>query len=544
MKEYSFLRFLDKFKNIYTKCGVDYEKMRLILSVKLTLDSRKTSTVMQNSSSSKDKETKSSFTKSLIMYAIMGAFIGMATLTSFNKMYTYSIVFGMFMFFILTIFISDFSNVLLDVRDKNIIGTKGIDNKTINAAKLTHICYYIFLISLSLSYLAIIGTFKYGILTGILFIIELIVTDIFMVVITALIYLTILKFFDGEKVKDIINFVQIALTIIMAISYQFLGRMFNMFDLDIIYESSIWNIFLPPMWFAAPLYTLSGGKTNNIIIVLICLAFAIPILSIILYLKNTSKFEDYLSKLMIAKSNEKEKNKGILYKLGKFMCNNAEQKSFYDLSFSIMKREREFKTMAYPNLGFLIVFPFIFIFLSMERGNYGLSNLPLDASLNIYWFIFMIPSIMLSLQYSKNYKAAWIYESAYISNYSNVYKGAYKALLFNLILPLYLVLCVIFILLFGIKVIPTLIITFICILIFMVIGHRVGKFSLPFTVQAGVIDKSRNLLTVFLGLIINIIAYIINSILLDYVYALIAYGLVLAVVAYILWKKMIKVYYN
>ena len=36
------------------------------------------------------------------------------------------------MFLILTIFISDFSNVLLDMRDKNIIGTKGIDNKTIN----------------------------------------------------------------------------------------------------------------------------------------------------------------------------------------------------------------------------------------------------------------------------------------------------------------------------------------------------------------------------------------------------------------------------
>ena len=174
MKEYKFLNILDKFKGIYTKVGVDYEKMRLILSMKLTLDSRRTSTVMQNSSKEDESdESKNSFNKALIMYGIMGIFIGIITLFSFNKMYTYSLVFGMFMFFILTIFISDFSSVLLDMRDKNVIGTKGIDNKTINAAKLTHICYYIFLTSLALSWLTIIGMFKSGVLIGILFILEL-----------------------------------------------------------------------------------------------------------------------------------------------------------------------------------------------------------------------------------------------------------------------------------------------------------------------------------------------------------------------------------
>ena len=48
MKDYRFLRFLDKFKGAYTKFGVDYDKMRLILAVKLTLDSRRTSTIMKN----------------------------------------------------------------------------------------------------------------------------------------------------------------------------------------------------------------------------------------------------------------------------------------------------------------------------------------------------------------------------------------------------------------------------------------------------------------------------------------------------------------
>ena len=338
MKEYKFLKLLDTFKGIYTKIGVDYDKMRLILSMKLTLDSRRTSTIMMNSAEGDSEEGKNSFNKALIMYAIMGIFIGLTTMFSFNKMYTYTISFGMFMFLILTIFISDFSNVLLDMRDKNIIGTKGIDNKTINAAKLTHICYYIFLTSLALSWLTIIGMFRSGILIGVIFILELIIIDIFMVVITALLYLLILRFFDGEKVKDIINFVQIALTIIMTISYQFLGRMFDIVDLNIIYESKIWNIFLPPMWFAAPLYAIDGGQINKIIITLIVLAFLVPIIAITLYIKNTSKFEDSLSKLNIAKNNEKERKNGLFYKIGRYMCRNNEEKAAYHLSVCIIKR--------------------------------------------------------------------------------------------------------------------------------------------------------------------------------------------------------------
>lgn len=541
MKEYKFLKLLDTFKGIYTKIGVDYDKMRLILSMKLTLDSRRTSTIMMNSAEGDSEEGKNSFNKALIMYSIMGIFIGLTTMFSFNKMYTYTIYFGMFMFLILTIFISDFSNVLLDMRDKNIIGTKGIDNKTINAAKLTHICYYIFLTSVALSWLTIIGMFRSGILIGIIFILELMVIDIFMVVITALLYLLILRFFDGEKVKDIINFVQIALTIIMTISYQFLGRMFDIVDLNIIYESKIWNIFLPPMWFAAPLYAIDGGQINKIIIILIVLAFIVPIIAITLYIKNTSKFEDSLSKLNIAKNNEKEKKNGLFYRIGRYMCRNNEEKAAYNLSVCIIKREREFKLMTYPSLGFGIVFPLLFIFMfSMDFIN-EIKNISLYMSLNIYWFVFMVPTLLMTLQYSNNYKAAWIYEAAFISDKSNIYKGAYKALISNLLLPLYLFESIIFIVIFGIKIVPILIIVFAFLLIFVVIEHLIGKNSLPFTLKFGEVNKSQNIINTLLGMVILGIAVGINYFMLFNIYALVAYGIILIIIAFIMWSKCIKV---
>lgn len=540
MEEYKLLKFLDKFKGLYTRVGVDYEKMRIILKIKLTLDRRRTSTIM-GSSNKKDEESENSFVYALIMYGIIGAFIGIIILSSSNAMFSFSIAFGMFMFFILTSFISDFSNVLLDVRDKNVIVTKGVNNKTIAAAKVTHICYYIFLISLALSWLSIIGMFRFGILTGILFLGELIVVDILMIVITALIYLFILRFFNGEKVKDIINFVQIALTIVMTIGYQFLGRMFNVFDLNIVYKSRIWNLLLPPMWFAAPLYVVNGGEINKIIIMLITLAFIVPIIAIILYLKNISKFEDSLSKLNSVRNNEKEKSKGVFYRFGRWTCRNNEEKAAYNLSVSVMKREREFKLKAYPNLGFIIIFPILFIFIF--TNNYeGIESIPLSMSLNIYWFILMIPSILMTLQYSNDYKAAWIYESVFIKDTANIYRGAYKALIVNLLLPLYLVESVIFTVIFGIQVLGILIIVFIFLLIFIATEHIIGKLSLPFTTKAGVVNNGSNLLNILLGMILVGIAATINYFLLSNIIALIVYGIALVIVALFMWRKCIKTY--
>lgn len=540
MGEYKLLKFLDKFKGLYTRVGVDYKKMRIILKIKLTLDRRRTSTIM-GSSNKKDEESENSFVYALIMYGIIGAFIGIIILSSSNAMFSFSIAFGMFMFFVLTSFISDFSNVLLDVRDKNVIGTKGVNNKTIAAAKVTHICYYIFLISLALSWLSIIGMFRFGILTGILFLGELIVADILMIVITALIYLFILRFFNGEKVKDIINFVQIALTIVMTIGYQFLGRMFNVFDLNIVYKSRIWNLLLPPMWFAAPLYAVNGGEINKIIIMLITLAFIVPIIAIILYLKNISKFEDSLSKLNSVRNNEKEKSKGVFYRFGRWTCRNNEEKAAYNLSVSVMKREREFKLKAYPNLGFIIIFPILFIFIF--TNNYeGIESIPLSMSLNIYWFILMIPSILMTLQYSNDYKAAWIYESVFIKDTANIYRGAYKALIVNLLLPLYLVESVIFTVVFGIQVLGILIIVFIFLLIFIVAEHIIGKLSLPFTTKAGVVDNGSNLLNILLGMILVGITATINYFLLSNIIALIVYGIALVIVALFMWRKCIKTY--
>ena len=109
--------------------------------------------------------------------------------------------------------ISDFSSVLLDIRDSNILYPKPIDRKTISAAKLIHIIIYLSLLTVALVGPSLIaGLIKNGILFFLVGLMNVILIDMLIVALTALVYLLILKFFDGEKLKDIINYVQIGLS--------------------------------------------------------------------------------------------------------------------------------------------------------------------------------------------------------------------------------------------------------------------------------------------------------------------------------------------
>ncbi len=84
-----------------------------------------------NNKSSDEKDNN--FGKALILYGVMGAFMSMLIIVKQNIMLQMAVYFGFFMFVIGSSFIADFAYVLLDVRDKNLLGITGVSSKTINA---------------------------------------------------------------------------------------------------------------------------------------------------------------------------------------------------------------------------------------------------------------------------------------------------------------------------------------------------------------------------------------------------------------------------
>lgn len=481
MDDFKTLQLLDKVQFLFRKMGVDYHIMRRILQVKLTMDERRVPTFFSQNANQKGQEDKKyGYIKSLWIYVLIG--LVLIPFMSFGESYLFqlSLAYGIIIFMIMTSMIADFSNVLLDVRDRSILLTKPVSSKTVNAAKFMHIFIYLSYLTIALTTIPlIVSLFRQGILFFFITVIILILINVFIVVITALLYIAILKFFDGEKLKDMINYVQIGLSLVLMVGYQFLARSFEFANLNIIVDYHWWSFFLIPMWFAAPYELLLNGDRSILTIIFSVLAVIVPILSIWLYIKLIPTFERNLQKLLSISKSKKEKKNSIKEFLLKIICRTNDERAFYRFSSLMMKQEREFKLKVYPSLGFSMVIPFIFIFnvAAGEEADFTESL----SYLNIYFSMLIIPTTVLMLGYSSKYKAAWVYKIFPIQDYTNLRKSSLKAFLISLYIPLYIVLSIIFCFIYGTRIIPDLAAVLVAGFLYTVICYISFGNTIPFS---------------------------------------------------------------
>lgn len=539
MKDFKVLKFLDRFKGLFEKIGVDYNVMRKILQVKFIMDNRR-GPIIINDSSKKKKEygskDENKFNKSLLIYGLMGIIIVPIICMGENFIFQMSFAFGILIFMTITTLISDFSSVLLDVRDKNIIFSKPVNSKTLSMAKIMHVLTYMFFITVSLSGAGLIASLvKHGILFFIIFLLEIILMDAFIVVLTALLYLIILKFFDGEKLKDTINYVQIALSITITVGYQFLGRLFSFVHLNIVFTPKWWQYFIIPIWFGAPFELVLHGNHNIYFMIFSMLAVLVPVASIIIYIKLIPTFERSLQKLNNNSGKTKKRNIKIFDRLLKIICLSREERVFFRFASNIMRNEREFKLKVYPSLGFALIFPFIFIFNQLKDLEWN-SVVSSRIYLNIYFCALLIPTVVMMIKHSGGYKGAWVYKAIPIKNVADIFRGTLKAFIVKLLFPLYIVECVIFMCIFGVRIFPDLIVVFLSILLFTVICFRTLKKALPFSEGFGVSSQGEGLAVIPLMLLLGVLAavhYVCTSI----NYGVYAYIVVMIIVDIFAWKK-------
>lgn len=539
MENFRALKVIDKFRRFFERLGVDYEIMRKILQVKLTLDGRRVPTIMNSSSMKKEGNN---FVKSLWMYLIISAIMLPFILFGKNYLFQMSIVFGISMFMIMTSMVSDFSSVLLDIRDKNIILTKPVNSKTLSIAKIVHILIYMFYITAAICGIPLIaGLFKHGIVFFLVFLIEIILMDLFIVVLTALIYLLILKFYDGEKLKDIINYVQIVLTIAITIGYQLIGRLFDFADIGkMVFSPKWWQYFIAPIWFSAPFEFFINGMKNFYIITFSILAIIIPIISIFIYVKLVPSFEKNLQKLNNNNSNDKVKNKRLSYFISTLICKGKKERTFYRFTADMIKSERVFKLRVYPSLGFSIIFPFIFLFNNVKNG--GWNSIPSSKLyLYIYFIAILVPTIITTMGYSGSYKGAWVYRIVPLDDTTPIFKGSLKAILVRLILPMYIIDSIIFMIIFKGKIIIDLIVVFLNIMLFTIICFKISKKSLPFSnAFNSAQNKGEGLIFlpmfVILGILVLIHYFSTKS-----VYGIYIYMMILIIVNIISWRSVFNV---
>jgi len=535
MGDFTSLRVLDRFRWIFQKLQIDYEVMRNILQLKLTMDARRMPTVFNGS---KVKKEGNQFVKSLWMYVLYGLLLLTPILFLGDQFIFFtSIMFSVLMFILMTSMVSDFSAVLLDIRDKNILHTKPISTRTLNAAKMVHILIYMFLLTGSFVIIPlVVSIIRHGIGFAFIFAIEIILISCLVVVLTAFVYLFILRFFSGEKLKDIINYVQIILSIAVMIGYQLVIRSFEIINLDITYSYAWWHLLLPPIWFGAPFELFLNDNLSPHIIMLTIFALLAPILSIVIYIRLMPAFERNLAKLASDSNRKKKKSRKLAQFWSNVLCRTKEERTFYMFSSLMMTQERDVKLKIYPQIGMAFIFPFIFLFNEIRARPFE-EVAAGNTYLVIYFSIIMIPTVVHMLKFSGTYKGQWIFRAAPIQNESSIYSGTLKACIINYFIPIFLVLSVVFGWLFSIRILPDLIVVLLVAIAITLVSYLLLNSEVyPF---ANSHEHTQDIsgLKVFGSMLVIGLFVIVHLLLSKIPFGLYVYMLILIIGILIGWKK-------
>lgn len=546
MKDFKILKILDKFQWLYKKLGVNYDTMRMILQIKLIMDSRRVSVVMSNNNKGED-DCKNNYIQSLMINMFMSIFTGLIIMYNVASMVAANIIIGISLFMMVSIMISDFSSVLLDVREKNILLPKPIDNKTFNAAKTTHICIYLMGLSLSLTLIPLImGTVKYGALFFVIFLVENILSVLIVISLTSLIYTLVLRLFDGEKLKDIINYFQIILVFVLIFGYQLAGRVFSGVNMKGQYVPKFWHALLPSMWFASTFGILIDGNKETFLIFLSALAIIVPVALMVLYIKKlVPYFEKNLQKLndnggAIRKGTEKRKDL-----IASLVCNDNIEKSMFKFTQNMISTERDLKLKIYPSLATALFIPILFMFIDRNGGNSFMDNIQTSyggkVHLLMYISIILLCFCTAYINNSDSYKGAFIYKVLPIENPGIILKGAIKGALFKLVIPLYILESVLFLILKGPSIILDLIVMFLVLLIISLICFKISNDRMPFSVKFTTTDSSKLLVPTIICILVLAIFALIHIAIRNNIMLLGIYAIVLLIVNVILWNTSFKV---
>ena len=504
------LRFVLFFAKTFLKKDVDFEKLKIIAETKLIMDRRRVRVTMKKQTK---KEPNNQMLMTLIVYSILGLFIGILVLTLKEIVMTMTIIHSYVLFMMAMTLITDFSSVLLDTTDNQIILPRPVNSKTFFVARLVHILVYLLQFTLALAFFPVIFIFiGYGILVGLASLITILLTVMFAVFITYLLYGLILRISSEEKIKDIISGFQIVMTIIFAVGFQVVPRLINMENLKVSMPIHWYTYLLPPMWMANALQAVQQLRVDAPHFIMILLAVALPVFTFWVMIKFLApSFAKKIAAMGNAGTQEEvvlnkagQQTKGLSEKIAPIICVNKTEEAGFEMAWKMTARDKGFKIQFYPSLAYILVFVFIVVF---KRGeNFANTWATLSSSQSFLWCVYLpmftISAAVSLIAFNENFAASWVYISRPLKLPGSMITGALKMLLVKFFTPIIIVLFTFSYYVWGYKIIDDFVLgIFNSILVCLIIAH-VGKSYLPFSMQPNINQQSGKFIQIFLQIAI------------------------------------------
>lgn len=511
-------------KKLYSGWGISIPHLESILTYKLIMDDRRPNSIQQTKqrSGNAKKEISNATLGTMLMSALMGLLFLMVFTIGNDHITHLTFYFTAFITFLCMTLISDFTSVLIDVRDNYIILPKPVNDKTFVLARLLHIFIHVCKTVLPMALpAAIFLLVKNNAIAGLIFFVLILFATLLSIFFINAIYIIILQLTTPEKFKNIISYIQIFFAVFIYAAYQLIPRLIGKMEMqhfEVIHSQ--WLILAPSYWFACAFNWLFTFNATSIEMIAALFAFVLPLTSIYIVIKYLApSFNQKLS--MIAGSEGASTGKKKITHQGKqtigerlatLFTNNKIERTGFLFSWKMMARSRDFKVKVYPSIGYIIVL-IIMMFLNGEKKGFSLQALRSDTVkttsgiiFGIYFSSIMVLTAITQMAFSDKYKAAWIFFTTPINKPGEIISGSIKALLLQFYIFIAMLLILIGLFLIGPSIIPNMI-AGICnqiVIIYLII--TIGYKELPFSKSLTNAQKSGMFIrTIFMLLICFII---------------------------------------
>ncbi|MCX6213069.1 hypothetical protein [Spirosoma sp.] len=510
------LWLLDRTAPLFRALDADYGQLRAIVQVKLIMDNRR-NIVSLGRYGKQSAENNNSFVRILLIYTVVGVVIslGMLAIPPQESLFLpLTLQFSYIMALCAMTLISDFSSVILDSSDNQIILPRPVGNRTLWLARVVHITSYLFGIALSLSVggVLIVG-YRFGPLAGLMFMALSLLSAVLMVFLTNLFYLVLMRFISEEKLREVINYFQILMAVLFYGGYQLLPRLIGSQDaISRIIDHQWWHYLVPPMWMAATVDVFVKPVLDVNHLIFAALALLMPVAGI--WFMNRFLTTDFTQKLSDIDSERRPEATAFsaqqspwgqtswLEQLATWVTTNSLERAAFAFTWRVTGRDRKFKLKTYPQLGFGLAYV---VAMSFQGGSLGSSGFFYLFALYFAGLYVMVAQYQLGI--SDNYKASWIYGSAPIQTPGAVLLGALKALILKLLLPFYVILASYILYRYGLDKISDVLLAFSNSLVMLVSSALLSTRYMPFSLAPDALKQNNTARGLLTSLILAVIGF-------------------------------------
>lgn len=532
-----FLKIVFLPSGLYRKMGVNENQLRSILGTKLMMDDRRLNPVQQARRKSTDKPVKWATLGTMLVSTFLGLIYLLAFAIGKDPITHLTVYFTFFFLMLSASLISDFTSVLIDIRDNFIILPKPVNDSTLILGRLLHIFIHICKLVLPMSLPGFIAmVWIYGWIAALAFLILIFFVTVFAIFFINAVYIIILRITTPQRFQTIISYIQIIFAIFLYASYQIFPRMIDadqILDFDV--SNINWISFYPLYWFACGWRILTFSGINSTEIIPGLLGFILPVISLYLVVKylapsfnnKLALIHSSVSKPQDGASQKISKGPGSSYSsfLGKIFTRTKAEKMGFLFTWKMTSRSRDFKLKVYPSIGYLIVY---IVVMFVNRKNLSVQDIA-DQDMKgrfiiisaLYFTSLLLTMALNQIIYSEKFKASWIYYVSPVKTPGEIILGSAKAAILKFYIPIVLFITVTGIIIVGPSILPNIILGLLNELLIATILVYVRHKIFPFSVQQNADLKTSTFIRSIMVLFISAIIALGHFLIYDYLPAVI-----------------------